>query len=181
MAAGGVVGGGAAGVGDLGEVVEKALALLLREDLEGLGLEVEGDDAEILVRRVAGGKEADAEGAAVGFVGDALHQLHALHALDEGGDGVGVAAHEVGELALGDAGGVALDEGAHDGELVWGDAGVADAAAEGLVEAVPGASQEGGEPAAARRVERLDGERRGGFGLQEAQMIRVGIILLQTF
>ena len=101
----------------------------------------------------------DAVGAPVLFVDFALDVAEGFHAFEEGRHGVGVAAHEAGEFALREAGGMAFEHGAHDGELVGRDAGVGDAAAEGLVEIEPAAAQQEREAAAFGRV-----HRQGGFG-----------------
>ncbi len=70
-----------------------------------------------------------------------------FHAADERSDRIGVATHGAGELGLGEACGVEFVEVAEDRVLVRGAAGMGDSAAEGLVEAIPGASEEDGQAA----------------------------------
>jgi len=146
-------GGEVAGVGEGGEVFEKGFALVFGENGEDFSLKIQGDLAGGVVSAAAAGEEADAAGAAVGLVGGALKEAAGFHAFEEGGNGVGVAGDNVGDLPLGELEGGGLDEGAEDGKLVGGEAGGEEAAAEGLVEAVPGAAEEGGEAAAGGRVE----------------------------
>lgn len=140
--AGGIFGGFGTGVGDEGEVLEEAFALVFGEDLEDFALEGDGDFADLGVGFTAMGEQANAVGAAITLVGEAFEESVALHPFKEGGDGVGIAADDLGDVLLGHSFFIGLDEGAEDGELVRGDAGVDDAAAEGLVEAVPGAAEQ---------------------------------------
>jgi len=81
--------------------LEEFLAFLFGKAGEDFGLEGEGDFADLFEFAFAGGKEADAFGAAVGFVALACDPAGALHAFEKGGDGVGVAGHEAGEGVLG--------------------------------------------------------------------------------
>ena len=75
-------------------------------------------------------------------MGLALDPTGFFDALEQRRHGVGVAAHHPRELALRETGGVALAEGAQNSELIGRGAGVADAAAEGLVEPVSRAAQQ---------------------------------------
>src|SRR5439155_1582000 len=75
-----------------------------------------------------------------------------LHSLKQRGDRVGIAAHQLSQFALGDA--IVLEESAHDRELVWSDFKLRGAAAKGLVEAVPGAAEQGGQALAFGRIDR---------------------------
>lgn len=152
-------GGEAAGVADEREVLEEFLAPGRREYGENVGLQIDGDLAHLFVFLFAERFEMDAVGAPVFLVDFSFDVTEGFHALEERGHGVGVAAHEAGELALREAGGMALEHGAHDGELVGRDAGVGDAAAEGLVEVEPAATQQEREAAAFGRI-----HRQGGFG-----------------
>ena len=154
-----LAGGGVAGIGHGGQVAEEILARGRREDGEDFGLQLDGDGTGGVVFLLARRAEPDAVGSAVALVRGAEDQTGGFHALEHRGDRVGVAAHGFGELPLGHAPGLAFQERAHDGELVGSDAKPGDAAAEGLVEAVPGPAQEGGEAPAFGRV---DGQRGGG-------------------
>ena len=131
----------------MGEGFEEVVAGGFGNAGEDGGLEFEGDFAQFGELGLAGGFEADAVGAAVAFVGFAAEPAGGFHAFEEGGDGVGIAAHQVGEFALGDALGVALREGAENGELVGGGTLEGDAPAEGLIKTVPRAAQENGKAA----------------------------------
>lgn len=88
---------------------------------------------------------------AIFFVGLAFDQAGQFHSFQQRGDGIGVAGNEVSQFALSDA--VVFEECAQDGELIWRDTEMGDAAAKGLVEAVPGAAQERREAAALGRVD----------------------------
>lgn len=129
------------------ELLEEGFAIFCGQVLEHIVLELEGDAAEFFEFCLAFFGELEAAGAAVIGVGGADEELLIFHAADEGGDGIGVAAHGAGELGLGEAGGVEFVEVTEDRVLVWGAAGMGDSAAEGLVEAVPGTSEEDGEAA----------------------------------
>ena len=149
-AAGGFFGGVVAGVGNKGEVFEEGGALAFGEDGEDFALEFEREGADVFIGGAAAGKEADGMGAAVFFMFGALDEAIGFHAFEEAGDGVGIAADEFGEGALGEPLAFVLDEGAEDGELVGGDAGVVNAAAKGLVESIPAAPEQGRQAAASR-------------------------------
>ncbi|MFM1942630.1 MAG: hypothetical protein RI897_1612 [Verrucomicrobiota bacterium] len=127
--------------------MEEGFAIFLGQVLEHIVLELEGDTAEFFEFCLAFFGELEAAGASVVGVGGADEELLVFHAPDEGGDGIGVATHGAGELGLGEAGGVEFVEVTEDGVLVRGAAGMGDSAAEGLVEAVPGASEEDGQAA----------------------------------
>ena len=77
-----------------------------------------------------------------------------LHALQQGGHGVWIAAHGVSQLALGESDGIPLEQGAQNRELVGRDFQLREPAAEGLVQAVPRAAQQGRQAPAFRRVDR---------------------------
>ena len=91
---------------------------------------------------ITGCQKENAVCAAVSLVGFALQPAVIFHPLEQRSDGVWIAAHGTGDLALGHAGRVAFAEGAQHGELIRRGAGVADAAAEGLVQPVPRAAQQ---------------------------------------
>ena len=125
----------------MGEFFKEGFAFGFGQCTEEIGLEVLGDDAEFIEFFPSSGEQKNPVGAPVGLVGLALDPAGFLDALEQRRDGVGVAAHHPRELALREAGGVAFAEGAQHGKLIRRGAGVADAAAEGLVEPVPRASQ----------------------------------------
>ncbi len=137
-------GGEAASVADEGEVFEEFLAPAWRQHGKDVGLQIDGDLADLLIFLFAEWLKIDAIGAPVLLVDFALHVTEGLHPFEEGRHGIGVAAHEAGEFTLGQPGGIAFEDGAHDGELVGRDAGVGDAAAEGLVEVEPATAQHPG-------------------------------------
>ena len=91
-------------------------------------------------------------GPAVFFMGPAFEQAGLFHPLQQRCHGIGVAAHLLGQLALGDA--ARFKQRAHDRELVRRDAQVRDAAAKCLVQSIPGVAQEDGQAPAAGRVNR---------------------------
>ncbi len=154
MAGDGFFGGVAAGVGHEGEVFEEPFAVLLRDRGENLRLEGHGEGAQFGVFPAAGGQEDHAARASVGFMGAAFHPAGFLHPFQQGGDGVRVAAHQAGEFALGEALAIAFAQAAEGGELVRRGAGAGYAAAEGLVQSIPRAAQQGRQAAAVRRVNR---------------------------
>jgi hypothetical protein len=162
--AAGLLGGEAAGVADERQVFEEFLALARRQHGKDVGLQIDGDLADLLIFLFAEWFKIDAIGAPVLLVDFAFHVAERLHAFEEGRHGVGVATHEAGEFALGQPGGMAFEHGAHDGELVGRDAGVGDAAAEGLVEVEPATAQQERQTAAFRRVHRQRGFRGAGSG-----------------
>ena len=133
-------------VGDLGQLLEEGLALVLGQGAEQGGLQVCGDVAQFGEFFGAGGQQHNAVRALVGLVRFSLHPAIVSHALEERRHGVGVAAHGAGDLALRHAGGIAFAEGAQHGELIRRGAGMADAAAKGLIEPVPGAAQQQRQP-----------------------------------
>lgn len=154
----------AAGVAHERQVFEEFLALARRQDGKDVGLQNDGDLAHLFVFLFAEGLEMDAVSAPVLFVDFALDVTERFHAFEQGGHGIGVAAHEAGEFALGEAGGMAFEHGAHDGELVGRDASMGDAAAEGLVEVEPATAEQERQAAAFRRVHRQRGFRGAAFG-----------------
>jgi hypothetical protein len=121
-------------------------------------LKGEGNDATGLELGASGGEDADSIGASIGLMGETFDPAGCRHPFEEGSDGIGIGRHECGEFALGEAVGTGFDEGSEGGELVWGDAGVGDAAAEGLIEAVPGFAEDRREAAdLGRRILRREG------------------------
>ena len=78
--------------------------------------------------------------------------MQAFHAADQGGDGVGVAGHGAGEGSLGKASRVRFGQVSEHGELIWGAASMRDAAAEGLIQAVPCPAEQHGEATAIFRT-----------------------------
>ena len=120
------------------------------EGTEGFGLEGFGHVEGLGEDAASVGFDADAAGALVALVGVAGDEAAFFHALKGGGDGVGVAGHEVGDGLLGEAARVALAEPAQDAVLVGREAEVGDALAEDLVQRIPRAPEQRGE--AARRM-----------------------------
>ena len=72
-------------------------------------------------------------GAAVFFVAFAFHEPGFIHPVKQGSHGVWVAAHAMGEFALGDAAGITFQKRAHHRELIRRDLKMRDAAAKSLV------------------------------------------------
>jgi hypothetical protein len=142
-----------AGVGDDGEFIEKTLPAFLGKGFQQLGLNVNGDVSEFFVFLLAAGFELDAVGAAIAFVTAALHPARLFHALQQGRDGVGIAAHHIRELALSDAFGVAFQQAAHRGKLIWRCSSVRNVTAESLIQTIPGAPQEGRQSPSVRGVD----------------------------
>lgn len=152
---GGAAQGLAAGLSDDFEELEKVITFGLGQRGEDFRLQIDGDLAGLHIDALARRGDADAVGAAVGFVRLALDDFRFLHAAKQAGDGIGIAGHHRAQLALGGPFGVALGEPAEDGELIGGDAQVMNAAAKGLVEAVPGEPKQRGQAAATGGVERV--------------------------
>ncbi len=130
---------------DGAQVLEERIPALLGEREQDLPLQFEGNVPQLAVDASAGGFEANATGATVALVRVAFDPAMGFHPFDQRGHGVGIAAHQLGQLALGEAGAIALGEVAHDDELIGGDTEMRDAAAEGLIQAVPGMAQHDGE------------------------------------
>ena len=85
-------------------------------------------------------------GAAIFFVGLTLDQAGCFHSLEQRGHGVGIAAHQLRQFALSQAG--ILEQGTHHGELIGRDGEMRDAAAKGPVQSVPGAAEQRRQAAA---------------------------------
>ena len=88
------MGGGEAGVGDEGEVVEEELAMGFGQNGEDFSLQGNGDFAPFGVLLFARGFEVKAVGAAIFFVRFASEEAGGFHAFNEGSDRVWVTAHE---------------------------------------------------------------------------------------
>jgi len=121
---------------------------------KNLALQFQRHGANGFVSFAAVRQRHDAMSAAIGFVLLPLDQAARFHALEQGGDGVRIAADEIGDIALSDAFRIGLDQRPQNGELIRSDAGESNAAAKGLVEIKPAAAQKRRQPAAAGRVER---------------------------
>jgi len=92
------------------------------------------------------GSDDDLVGAAVLSVGGSADEVFGFHAVEDRGDGVGIAGHQVGDLSLGQADAFGLAQPAEDCVVVGGDSKVGDTAAECLVEAVPTPAHQRREP-----------------------------------
>ena len=126
--------------------------LILRQHAEHFRLQSDGDLTRLVVFAFPVGLELKAVGPAVFLVGPAFEQAGLFHPLQQRRHGIRVAAHLLGQFALGDA--ARFKQRAHDRELVRRDAQVRDAAAKGLVQSIPGVAQEDGQAPAAGRVNR---------------------------
>ena len=78
----------------------------------------------ISVLALTGGQEADAMGAPVLLVRFTFHESRCCHPLQQRSHGVGIARHQQGQFPLSQLLGIALQQGAQDGELVGRHAGV---------------------------------------------------------
>ena len=86
--------------------------------------------------------------APVPFVRPAFNQAGPVHPLQQGSHRIGIAAHELGQIALGQPPRVPFQERPHHRELVRRDAQVGDSPAKGLVQTIPGPAQQRRQPAA---------------------------------
>jgi hypothetical protein len=92
--------------------------------------------------------------ATIALVRGPMNPSRSFHAQNEGANGVRIAADFTGHVALGEAGFFVLKQGAQDGELVGCNANGRDAAAESLVQTVPGVPEQNGHAAARGSVDR---------------------------
>lgn len=115
---------------------------------EDFGLQSDGDLPGSFVTFAPQRFQADEIGAPIAFIGLAFDEPGFFHAFQEGSYGIRIAGHEAGQFALGDI--VMLEQGAHDGELVWSNFKVGSSAAESLIQTVPGFAKERREAFALR-------------------------------
>ena len=123
----------AAGVGDSRQIHQETFAFVCRQNRERFHLQDHGPFAHLRVFFPAEGQQFYAMGTAILFVPSSFQEAVLLHAFQERCHGVRVTAHELSQLTLGHAFGIAFEQNSHDREMVRSHAGVRDASAEGLV------------------------------------------------
>ena len=121
------------------QLLEKMFALAFGKAAQNFGLQVKGDEAGGPVGFASLGSKPNAMRPAIRFMRSALDQSICFHAFQQRRDRVWIARDELGNLTLGDSFWVGLNQGAQDGELIRSDFQMCHAAAESLVEPVPGA------------------------------------------
>jgi hypothetical protein len=127
----------AASIGHLFELGEEAQAGGGRQSGEHFVLQLLSESAELLKPSSPGGREFEAAGASVPWIRPAGQQMLALHAAHKRGNGVWIAAHGPGEFGLCQAILIRFGEVSQNRELIRRAPGMRDAAAEGLIQAIP--------------------------------------------
>jgi hypothetical protein len=135
--------GRGAGIADHFQFGQERVPAIFGESGKDLRLELEGELFRAREDLHALFQDDDAMRAPVTLMEFSGDQARFLHARKSGSDGVGVAGHEVRNLALGEAGRITFVEPSEDAELVRGDSQVGHSLAKSLIESIPGAPQQG--------------------------------------
>jgi hypothetical protein len=133
-------------VGDDLHRIEKTCALFFTQRFQDARLQFHGDLARLLERPAALRHESDAMRSPIRLVRATFNQPILLHADERGGDGVRVAGHQVRYGALGQALRVSFAEPAQNTKLIGGNFEGVHALAKRLVQSIPGAAEENGQP-----------------------------------
>lgn len=145
------------------EILQKRFPAVGMQASQHVVLQRHRDLSRLLVFAPADREQLDPMGASILLVGFTPDIPVGFHSFQQGRHGIRVAGHRAGEFALGNALGIPFDEGAHDRELIRGDAGVGDSPAERLIQSVPRAPKQDGESAATRSVDGLTPGAAGGW------------------
>jgi hypothetical protein len=103
-------------------MLEKILPPFRRQDRQNLALQLHSDGASGFVFLLAPGLEVNAMRPTIVFMGPPFDEARFFHAPDQGGDGIRITAHDVGQLSLGQPAGVPFEQDAQRRKLIRSEA-----------------------------------------------------------